>query len=381
MQRLQTRQMLSRLANLWGCGSAPTNYEHLDVDDDHKSGGDAIDSEKPPDLPIELWWLILQRAAPTPQARFLVARVCKAWRRAVLDDDLVAGRTPMAQGAEACRMRLAAEAMAAADPVLLQWVLVKARVSAPSHQAHGRLWERLPATGSVACAKVLYAAGWPRCVPECPCLWSATSIPACRLCNIMADTAEAGHLDLLRTLIGWRITAPENWLYLMVGESIVGGRVAVLQLLLDEGQLASLFSRVGCMPACNPSAKPDRSHTWGELAARNNRVDVLAWLCDHKVDGGDLDGALVTAASSGARSAVVWLCERHHLEQFAEAFVGALAKRRTATATALLAYAGAARACSEAQGETLTEAVARARRNGPTLDVAAMALLDRLLAA
>ncbi|AGO83651.1 F-box domain containing protein [Pandoravirus salinus] len=375
--------MLSRLASLWGCGPTPIDYRYINAEDDRKSDNDDddMDTSRRSDLPIELWWLILQRAAPTPQARFLVARVCKAWRRAVLEDDLAAGRTPMGQGAEACRMRLAAEAMAAADVALLQWTLSKARASAPSDQAHGRLWERLPATGSVACAEVLYAAGRPRCVAGCPCRWSATSIPACRLRDIMADTAKAGHLDLLRALVKWKIVERENWLYATVWESVVHGRVAVLQLLFDEGQLASLFSRVGCMPAYGPCVKPGHPRTWADLAAHNNRVDALVWLCDHNVDGGDLDGALVMAASSGARNAAVWLCERHHLERFAEALVGALVKHRIATATALLAYAGAARACSEAQGETLAEAIARARRDSPALDVAAAVLLDRLLAA
>lgn len=283
----------------------------------------------------------------------------------------------MAQGAEAYRMRLAAEALAAADAALLRWTLFEAHPRAPSDQAHGRLWERLPVTGSVACAEVLYAAGRPRCVPGCLCLWGATAILTCRLCGVMNDTAEAGHLDLLRALIKWRITAPRNWLYAMVWNSVAHGRVAVLPLLVDEGQLASLFSRVGCMPR----AKSGHPCAWAYLAARNNRVDALSWLCDHEVDGGDLDGALVMAASSGARSAAVWLCERHHLERFAEAFVGAFNERHITTATALLAYAGAARACSEAQGETLAEAIARVRRDGPALDVVAVTLLGRLLAA
>lgn len=373
-----------------GVGDDNDNNDNRDnndksVEDDHSNGDEhragrlrehnddgAGERDLMPVLPIELWLLILQEAAPTPQRRFLVARVCKAWRRALVDEDQRRGGKPMAHAAEACRMRLAREAINASDARLLRWTLVEARAALPVPRAGMRLWEHVPVSGSAACARVLVELG----IPPCDC--QTCGKRDCRLAMAILEAAKFGHSNLLCVLVTHPRSALWWWPRYALCGAVNGDHVEIIQRMANGHGTDPLFVGRENLPRSAMTIN-GKSATWGEVAAACGRTRALACLCEHGIDADALDASLVYAAGNGHTETAVWICERGVTERFVEAFVLALASAHHGTATAMLPFGPHARIYAETQGDTLEEAVERIPQES-ALDPAARALLDRLLA-
>nr|UMO79809.1 hypothetical protein [Pandoravirus aubagnensis] len=354
-------------------GNGGTDYDDRAHKHDGDDGGDHDSVYDPlPQLPIELWVLIFREAAPTAQRRFLIARVCKAWRRALVDEDQLAGRKPMTHAAEACRMRLAREAIDASNAELLKWSLVEARAVLPVPRASMRLWERVPTSGSAACARVLMELG----IAPCDC--QTCGKRDCRLAMSILEAAKCGHVDLLCVLVAHPLSASWWWPRYALCGAVDGDHVEIIQRMADGHDMDPLSVSREKLPRSAMTINGN-SATWGEVAAVCGRTRALACLCKHGIDVDSLDAALVHAARTGHTETVVWICERGGIERFVEGFIMALAGGHHGTATAMLSFGSRARIYAETQGDTLDEAVERVSQ-GITLDPAARAILDRLLA-
>lgn len=341
-------------------------------DGDEHSANRVSVCEPLPRLPIELWVLIFREAAPTAQRRFLISRVCKAWRRALVDEDQLAGRRPMAHAAEACRMRLAREAIDASNAELLKWSLVEARAALPMPRASMRLWERVPTSGSAACARVLTE------LAIAPCDCQTCGKRDCRLAMSILEAAKRGHADLLCVLVTHPRSASWWWPRYALCGAVDGDHVEIIQRMADGHDADPLLVGRENLPRSVMTINGS-SATWGEVAAVCGRTRALACLCKHGIDVDSLDAPLVHAAKNGHTETSVWICERGAVERFVEAFIMALAGAHHGTATAMLPFGSRARIYAETQGDTLDEAVERASQE-TTLDPAARAILDRLLA-
>lgn len=337
-------------------------------------------------LPCELWHMIWSHAAQASQAHFVVARVCWSWRRVVLDLHRASGTRRMQRGAEACRILAARNAIDAGNADLLTWALRSACAVKPTPLACARLWDRLPTTGSMACARVLRDVGpWPpECVHGCPCCYDHSTKPLasdCRIYRVMTATVANHHVELFRALVRWGFAAGERWHRFVLSEAVTRGHTDILDVLVEERVFGTITCRVGTFPTCLAQLGDGRDAAWVEWAAHFNRPESIRWLVDHGIGTPtDCDNALVVAARRGSIDTVTWLCEREHLGRFADAFVAALVHKRTKTARAMMAHAAVAYVYAEIQGDTIPEAVARARANSLPLCARAVPLLDALLA-
>lgn len=166
--------------------------------DDEMSGGALMGR-----LPEELRSLILNKVAQTPEHRYVLARVCRVWRRTVFaappmsayhdrltgtreqegnvkgvpamatykgapapdfenddndddsDDKRALKRLGAQMGAPACRMRLALEAIRADDPSMLTWALFEMLAWPVPDRAVCQLWGACVSRSAVRCLAVL----------------------------------------------------------------------------------------------------------------------------------------------------------------------------------------------------------------------------------
>lgn len=394
-KRTGTAKMKTCLFPWWRCLSTTRDAYarvHAPADGDDMDGCDGTIASKREacdalfGLPRELWHMIWDHAAQPSQAHFVVARVCWSWRRVVLDLHQASGTRRMQRGAEACRILVARDAIDAGNADLLVWALCSACAIKPTPQACARLWDRLPATGSLACARVLRDVGpWPpECVPGCPCCYSHSSKASasdCRIARVMTATVANRHNDLFRALVRWDFASGVRWHRVVLSEAVTRGYTDILDVLVEERVFRTITSRVGMFPTCLAQLGDGRDAAWVEWAAHFDRPESIRWLVDHGIGTrADCDNALVVAARRGSINTVVWLCEREHLGRFADAFVAALIRKRIKTARAMMAHAAVAYVYAEIQGDTVPEAVARARTDSLPLCARAVPLLDALLA-
>nr|UDO47135.1 F-box domain [Pandoravirus massiliensis] len=336
-------------------------------------------------LPAELWHMIWDYAAQTQQAHFVVARVCRQWRRVVLELHRTPRMRSIPRGAETCRIFVARDAVDAGNASLLDWALKLACVVKPTPPACARLWNRLALSGSLACARVLRDVGpWPpKCVSRCPCRHSFSVAPSevgCRTARIMYTVVANRHVDLFRALVRWKIADRTRWCQRVLSAAIEYGCIDILDVLVEERTFATFTRSLGAFPASRSFRDP-ASIGWIEWAAYCNKPESILWLVGHDIGTqADCDNALVVAARHGSVGAVIWLCERGHLGHFAAAFVGALEQRRIKAARAMMPYATLACAYAHIQGDTVPKAIERARATSPPLCARAMLLLDALMA-
>ncbi|AVK76417.1 Ankyrin repeat domain containing protein [Pandoravirus neocaledonia] len=359
---------------------SPATTDGGDIDESERKAQDALFG-----LPIELWHMIWRHAAQASQAHFVVARVCRSWRSAVLDLHRTSGMRSMQRGAEACRIFVARDAVDAGNAGLLAWALKSACSAKPTPLACARLWDRLAVSGSLACARVLRDVGpWPpECVAGCPCRYRfsvASSEDSCRTARIMTTVVANRHVDLFRALVRWKIADRTHWCQPVLSRAVARGHTDILDVLVEERTFATFTRSLGAFPKSRFYRHP-LGISWIEWAAYCNKPESIVWLAGHGIGAqADCDNALVVAARHGSVNAVVWLCEHGHLERFAAAFVGALEQRRIKTARAMMPYAALAYAHAQIQGDTIPEAVVRARVASVPLCARAVPLLDALLA-
>ncbi|WBR14879.1 Ankyrin repeat protein [Pandoravirus kuranda] len=372
LRRDATHGAYARVAN-------PATTDGGDLDGSERKAQDALFG-----LPTELWHMIWRHAAQASQAHFVVARVCRSWRRAVLDLHRTSGMRSMQRGAEACRIFVARDAVDAGNAGLLAWALKSACSAKPTPLACARLWDRLAVSGSLACAHVLRDVGpWPpECVAGCPCRYRSSVAPSgdsCRTARIMSTVVANRHVDLFRALVRWKIADRTRWCQRVLSGAIGYGYTDILDVLVEERTFATFTRRLSAFPAYRSFRDP-AGISWIEWAAYCDKPESIVWLVGHGTGTqADCDNALVVAARHGNVSAMVWLCERGHMAHFAAAFVGALEQRRIKAARVMMPYAALAYAHAQIQGDTITEAVVRARVASLPLCARAVPLLDALL--
>lgn len=375
------------MASKWSALSFWRRKTHHDYDPIHgdgkgapkKGARDGADRRNSVDqqatLPPELWNAVL-RMVDAPEDRFLLARVCHAWRVLIVAQDAaIKGRRRIRTGAAACRMRLALAAIEADNDGTLSWALASLETRLDDAAAD-RLWDAILVKDRLVCAAVLReGARWPLvcCAAGCECRkdpqWcrarrstvSGKGAADCRRSALIVRAYAMRRLALADLLIDWGVAHPQRWANTVFTKALAAGDLQVIEHVWDRFETyISHGNRLA-------------------VAARHNRVDVMEWLQARMPSGTEAEDALRGAAAAGAMDAVVWLCERQHVDAFCLAFVEALARRRLRVARRMLGYIEIVRVHLEGKGLTIAGALGKASE-GHKLVPDAAALLASVLA-
>ncbi|AGO85111.1 hypothetical protein psal_cds_961 [Pandoravirus salinus] len=351
---------------------APLAHRFGRYDTTHKKKADDRDRprDEPQVLPPELWSIILDMAADASEDRYMQARVCRLWRRVVLSRSRERKCTTLLVGAEVCRARIAHSAIYGDNQSLFAWAIQESLAAPLPRKLVYKFWRRICIRDALGCAAIMRIVGpWPlpcdrakcRCSADPPSTIGAsvvadprdhTKIHAkCRRMKLVTLALAHRSLSVSSLFLAWGVSHPAHWARSAVLASIVGGHIDVLDLMWSNGVAPHV-------PRTAMHFGAWRTVTWAQCAAKANQPASLAWVVKH-LDSvpASASASLVDAARSGASDSVAWLCQRQHLDWFAEALVAASAGGHEETLAVMAPFIAAARGHLEASGISLDHAV------------------------